>query len=109
MDDTLLDEIRKYVEQHGLDAAVEHYAPVLGQGDGEPAGIWLRVSTGRQNELNQLPDILRLVFRQGYRPTRWYQVHDKSASKGEQQDALDEMLADIREGHISVLVAWHSD
>jgi DNA invertase Pin-like site-specific DNA recombinase len=45
----------------------------------------------------------------GYHIARRYQLNDKSASKGEQQDTLDQMLSDMREGTIRVLVCWHSD
>lgn len=76
---------------------------------GQPAGIWLRVFTGGQDETNQEPDILRHSAAQGYRIERRYELRDRSASKGEQQAKLDEMLADMREGAIKVLVCWHSD
>jgi DNA invertase Pin-like site-specific DNA recombinase len=36
-------------------------------------------------------------------------LNDKSASKGEQQAELDEMLDDMRHGMFKVLVCWHSD
>ena len=75
----------------------------------EPAGIWIRVSTGGQDEANQVPDIEKHCTAHGYNVTRTYQLNDKSASKGQQQDKLDEMLADMREGTIKVLVCWHSD
>jgi len=45
----------------------------------------------------------------GYRVAARYQLNDLSASKGEQQAKLDEMLADMRDGKIKVLVCWHSD
>ena len=35
--------------------------------------------------------------------------HDKSAYKGEQQEALDQVIADMHAGIIKVLVVWHSD
>jgi DNA invertase Pin-like site-specific DNA recombinase len=40
---------------------------------------------------------------------RRYELNDKSASKGEQQEKLNEMLADMREGTIKVLVCWRSN
>jgi DNA invertase Pin-like site-specific DNA recombinase len=75
----------------------------------EPAGIWVRVSTGGQDEANQVPDIERHCAAHGYSVTRRYELNDKSASKGEQQEKLVEMLSDMRDGTIKVLVCWHSD
>ena len=75
----------------------------------ENAGVWVRVSTGGQDEANQLPDIERYCKQHGYRIAETYTVHGKSASKGRHQPDLDKMLADIRAGLITVLVIWHSD
>ncbi len=75
----------------------------------EPAGTWVRVSTADQNEASQVPDVERHCQERGYLVTRRYELNDKSASKGEQQATLDEMLNDMREGTIRVLVCWHSD
>jgi DNA invertase Pin-like site-specific DNA recombinase len=72
------------------------------------AGAWIRVSTGGQDEANQVPDIERYCADRYYQIRTRYVLHDKSASKGEQQAELDRMLADMRSGHIQVLVAWHS-
>ena len=41
--------------------------------------------------------------------TQRYTLHDKSASEGKQQAALDQILDDMRRGEIRVLVVWHSD
>ena len=38
-----------------------------------------------------------------------YTLHEKLAYKGEQQQTLNAMLADMADGVISVLVVWHSD
>jgi DNA invertase Pin-like site-specific DNA recombinase len=73
------------------------------------AGIWLRVSTGGQDEANQLPDVERHCYERGYDVTRRYKVHDRSAFKGEQDKALNAMLHDMRTGEIQVVVCWHSD
>jgi len=73
------------------------------------AGVWIRVSSGGQDEANQVPDVERYCRDHGYTETRRYTVHDRSAFKGEQQAALDEMLTDMRHGVIEVLVIWHSD
>jgi DNA invertase Pin-like site-specific DNA recombinase len=78
---------------------------------GEPAGVWFRVSSGGQDEENQVPDVMKWVDSHGYdvREQHQYVLHGKSASKGEQQKALDEMLADMRSGAIKVLVVWRDD
>lgn len=75
----------------------------------EPAGTWVRVSTADQSEDSQVPDIERHCAAHNYRIVKRYELNDISASKGEQQAKLDAMLEDMREGHIRVLVCWHSD
>ena len=82
--------------------------PTEGQ-DMVRAGKWLRVSSGGQDEANQEPDLDRHCDDRGYYVAKTYPLHDKSASKGEQQKALDEVLDDLRRGEIQVLVCWHSD
>lgn len=109
MDTKLLDDIRKSVYADGLDAAVERYSATLASWQGEPTGLWLRVSTGRQDEAGQLPDVLMDCDREGLSPAKIYIVHDKSAFKGEQQAKLDEMLHDVREGTITMLDMWDID
>ena len=73
------------------------------------AGIWIRVSSGKQDEQNQEPDVLRYCSERGYDITRRYEVHDRSAFRGEQDAELEKMLMDMRIGEIEVLVFWHSD
>jgi DNA invertase Pin-like site-specific DNA recombinase len=75
----------------------------------ELAGAWVRVSSGGQDEQNQVPDVERYCATHGYTIAKRYELNDKSASKGEQQETLDAMLHDVREGTIKVLVCWHSD
>jgi DNA invertase Pin-like site-specific DNA recombinase len=70
----------------------------------ERAGIWVRVSSGGQDEQNQLPAVEAHCAQRGYAIKRRYELHDKSASKGEQQAAQDQVLADIRAGVIEVVV-----
>lgn len=72
-------------------------------------GAWVRVSSGGRDEENQVPDVERHCTDRGYTIAKWYTLNDKSASKGEQQTMLDEMLADMRLGVIKILVCWHSD
>jgi site-specific DNA recombinase len=78
---------------------------------GDRAGLLVRVSSGGQDEANQVPDVERYVTDHGYRTSErsTYVLHDKSAYKGEQQATLDQIVADMRSGHIKVLVVWHSD
>jgi len=76
---------------------------------GDYAGIWLRVSTGGQDEDNQVPDITRWIEARDYEVRATYPLHGKSASKGEQQATLDKMLTDMRAGLITVLVVWRDD
>jgi site-specific DNA recombinase len=73
------------------------------------AGKWIRVSSGGQDEANQEPDIDKHCADVGYDVAKTYTLHDKSASKGQQQEMLDQVLADMRSNEISVLVCWHSD
>jgi hypothetical protein len=75
---------------------------------GDRAGTLVRVSSGGQDEANQVPDVEGHVSARGYRALRRYTLHDTSAYKGEQQATLDQILADVRAGVIKVLVVWHS-
>lgn len=75
----------------------------------ERAGVWVRVSTGGQDEAQQVPAIEAHCDAHRYTIARRYELNDKSASKGEQQAKLDEMLTDMRDGTIKVLVCWRSN
>lgn len=76
----------------------------------ERVALWLRVSSGGQDEANQLPDLLRYCAARGYEvlPER-YTVHAKSAFHGDHQADLDAALTAIRAGKFRTLVIWHSD
>jgi DNA invertase Pin-like site-specific DNA recombinase len=74
----------------------------------EQAGLWVRVSSGGQDEANQIPDLLSYCAKQGYNPKLTYEVHGKSASKGKHQSYLDQAVEDMRSGLITVLVVWKS-
>lgn len=76
---------------------------------GERAGRWLRVSTTGQEEKNQVRDIDRHVKARGYATGPTYELHGKSASKGEQESALEQVIGDIRAGKLTVLVCWSLD
>lgn len=73
------------------------------------AAIWIRVSTARQHEDNQIPDLERLCQHRGWQITRRYQIADASAYKGEHRQALQRMLDDAHRGEFSVLVVWAVD
>ena len=69
-----------------------------------PVGGWIRVSGDEQDERNQAQGIISHCVRHEYWIARWYIVHAKSASKGEQQKDLDSAIEDTREQRIHVLV-----
>jgi DNA invertase Pin-like site-specific DNA recombinase len=74
----------------------------------ETAGRWVRVSTGAQDERDQEPDIDRWIADHGYAVGPTYRLHGKKASKDKHQKYLDQMLADMRAGKLTVLVVWYS-
>ena len=78
---------------------------------GDRAGTLIRVSSGGQDEQNQVPDVDGYTASHGYREVKGqrYVLHDKSAYKGEQQETLDKIVAAMQAGIIRVLVVWHSD
>lgn len=77
----------------------------------EQAGIWLRVSTGDQDEQNQLPDITAWCENHGYDVAEQYVIHGKSAHKGNK--AFDrtwaKVINDMLLRKITVLVVWKHD
>jgi DNA invertase Pin-like site-specific DNA recombinase len=78
---------------------------------GDRAGLFFRVSTGGQDEDNQVPETMQWVSDKGYEvaPGCTWTLHGKSATKGKQQPALDEVLKAFEEHIISVLVVWKDD
>jgi DNA invertase Pin-like site-specific DNA recombinase len=74
----------------------------------ERAARWIRVSSGSQDEALQVPDIDQHCRAHSYDVVKTYTLHDKSASKGEHEPALADMLADMAAGQFSVLVCWQS-
>ena len=72
-------------------------------------GAWFRVSSDGQDEANQIPDVERHCAQRGYRINKRYELHDVSASKGAQEEALRQVFEDLRTGVIKKLVCWHSD
>jgi site-specific DNA recombinase len=75
----------------------------------EQAGIWLRVSSGGQDEASQEPDVLRYCETKGYEVARTYTVHGKSAYKGAQDPDWQRVVKDVKSGKISVVVIWNVD
>ena len=73
------------------------------------AAIWARVSTDRQHEDNQIPDLERLCEHRGWEIARRYEIADAAAYKGEHRHALQRMLDDTHRGEFSVLVIWAVD
>lgn len=81
----------------------------------ELAGKWLRVSTRAQDETNQEPDLDQWIADHGYVLGKCgpdgdgtYVLHGKSAYKGKQDAMLQQVIADMRAGKVSVLVVWQS-
>jgi DNA invertase Pin-like site-specific DNA recombinase len=75
----------------------------------ERAGNWLRVSSGGQDEENQLPDNLRHCEANGYEIAATYTVHGKSAYHGHQDPDWRRVVADVKSGRIDVVVIWKVD
>lgn len=75
----------------------------------ETAARWIRVSSGGQDEANQLPDLDQHITSHGYSDGPVYTLHDVNASKGEQDTYVDQVIADARAGKLDVLVGWHVD
>ena len=78
---------------------------------GEPAGIWLRVSSRGQDEQNQVPEVLAWVGSHGYTERKRYTVHGRSAFHGNRKfdESWSAVLDDMRSGAIRVLVVWKQD
>jgi DNA invertase Pin-like site-specific DNA recombinase len=74
----------------------------------ERAARLFRVSSNGQTEDNQIPEVDALCAGRGYDVARTFQLHDVSASKGEQESVLEEILADIGAGRYTVVVIAHS-
>lgn len=70
----------------------------------ERAAIWARVSSGSQTEETQLRELGKHADRQGYQVVKTIRLHDISASKGEQEKAMAEVIADIQAGLYEVLL-----
>src|SRR5260370_30451972 len=77
----------------------------------ERSGRWLRVSTKKQDELNQLPDVDAWERNHGYAVNAEYTVHGASAFKGNKKFDAEwtRVLEDFRSGKITELVLWKQD
>ncbi len=73
------------------------------------AGIWLRVSTGRQDERSQLPDCLAHCEARGHGVVKRYVVHGESAYHGEQDPDWSKVVADVKARVIDAVVIWKVD
>jgi DNA invertase Pin-like site-specific DNA recombinase len=69
---------------------------------------FVRVSTGSQDETSQIKSITEESEQRGITIAKWFILHGFSASKGEQEPALREAIADIERGAYSVLVVTES-
>lgn len=78
---------------------------------GERSGRWLRVSTKKQDETTQVPDVTDWEQAHGYDVTAEYVIRGYSAYKGNKNfdAAWEQVLADFRSGKITVLVVWKTD
>ncbi len=69
---------------------------------------FVRVSTGSQDEASQVKTITEESEQRGITIVKWFKLHGYSASKGEQEPALREAIADIERGDYSVLIVTES-
>ena len=90
----------RFAEVSGHDAMPDDWTPV---------GGWIRVSGDKQDEENQVKEVITYCVQRKYWIARWYVVHAKSAFKGEHQKDLDKAVEDMREGLTEVLVIPHSN
>lgn len=69
---------------------------------------FVRVSTGSQDETSQVKSITEESEQRGITIVKWFKLHGYSASKGEQEPALREAIADMERGAYSLLVVTES-
>ena len=69
---------------------------------------FVRVSTGSQDETSQVKSITDESGQRGITIVKWFKLHGYSASKGEQEPALREAIADMERGAYSLLVVTES-
>lgn len=73
-------------------------------------GIYVRVSTNRQDHKLQLRAMFDWLAKHGLKRTdcRWYRDRGVSSAK-RSRPSLDRMMADARAGHIERIVVWNLD
>ena len=77
------------------------------------AGIYARISQDRQGTMlgvdRQLEDCRRLAAARGWTAAEPYVDDDVSAYTGKARPAYQRLLADLADGKIGAVVAWHAD
>jgi DNA invertase Pin-like site-specific DNA recombinase len=73
------------------------------------AAIWARVSTDRQTEANQIPDLERFCEHRGYEIAKRYLLSDVSAFNGGHRETLKAALDAAHRGEFQVIVVWAVD
>lgn len=74
--------------------------------------VWYRVSTGRQDTDNQVPDAERLVAARGYDITRTFRLSDTAFKNGggaRYKAELAALLSAAHRGEFTVVVVWAID
>jgi DNA invertase Pin-like site-specific DNA recombinase len=69
---------------------------------------FVRVSTVSQDESSQVEAISRECEERGITIVKWFKLHGYSASKGEQEPALRDAIADMERGDYALLVVTES-
>lgn len=67
----------------------------------EKAALLIRASSDKQDETNQVDEVDGHVNLKGYEVARRFSLHDVSASKGEQEPVLQEILQDVRDAVVN--------
>jgi putative DNA-invertase from lambdoid prophage Rac len=77
------------------------------------AAMWLRVSTGRQDQDNQVPEVERFARHHRYEITTRYSLSESAwnggKDGGEYRATLQRALDDAWRGEFSVLIVWAID
>jgi DNA invertase Pin-like site-specific DNA recombinase len=73
------------------------------------AAIWARVSTGHQDEQNQVPAMEKFAEHRGWQITRRYELAGVSAWNGAHRTMLRQVLDNAHKGEFSVLIVWAVD
>ena len=90
---------------------MEHPMSVTQNLTTEPAGAWIRVSSGGQDEQSQVPDLENWAGARSYDVAARYVIHGKSAFKGNRKfdQAWQQVIEDMKSGKIRVLLVWKQD